>query len=177
MGSRTGKQLHSTKQANPVSDHFTPSDHSMNQRAVLSPLKAYFKSLRGILSAGSLLFELECNDVWRSVHFCSVFALLCSEWHSCQTPSFAFFMTYVCVCFSVDLMSYMTKFQWDKAKYPTALPLSSLADIINKVWTNENESNNKWHVNMVVTVKTTLKGYSIRLLLYFQKVVRNKRNS
>ncbi|XP_054470458.1 V-type proton ATPase subunit C 1-B-like [Anoplopoma fimbria] len=32
----------------------------------------------------------------------------------------------------VDLMSYITKFQWDKAKYPTALPLSSLADIINK---------------------------------------------
>ncbi|XP_041828097.1 V-type proton ATPase subunit C 1-A isoform X2 [Melanotaenia boesemani] len=32
----------------------------------------------------------------------------------------------------VDLMSYVTKFQWDKAKYPTALPLSSLADIINK---------------------------------------------
>ncbi|XP_028250436.1 V-type proton ATPase subunit C 1-B [Parambassis ranga] len=32
----------------------------------------------------------------------------------------------------VDLLSYMSKFQWDKAKYPTALPLSSLADIINK---------------------------------------------
>ncbi|XP_029134663.2 V-type proton ATPase subunit C 1-B [Labrus bergylta] len=32
----------------------------------------------------------------------------------------------------VDLMSYVTKFQWDKAKYPTTLPLSSLADIINK---------------------------------------------
>ncbi|XP_078133615.1 V-type proton ATPase subunit C 1-B-like [Sander vitreus] len=32
----------------------------------------------------------------------------------------------------VELMSYMTKFQWDKAKYPTALPLSSLTDIINK---------------------------------------------
>ncbi|KAM9341191.1 V-type proton ATPase subunit C 1-B [Symphorus nematophorus] len=32
----------------------------------------------------------------------------------------------------VDLMNYVTKFQWDKAKYPTALPLSSLADIINK---------------------------------------------
>ncbi|XP_034531166.1 V-type proton ATPase subunit C 1-B [Notolabrus celidotus] len=32
----------------------------------------------------------------------------------------------------VDLMSYVTKFQWDKAKYPTALPLSTLADIINK---------------------------------------------
>ncbi|KAL6105118.1 atp6v1c2 [Pungitius sinensis] len=32
----------------------------------------------------------------------------------------------------VDLMSYMTGFQWDKAKYPTALPLCSLAEIINK---------------------------------------------
>ncbi|XP_013864792.1 V-type proton ATPase subunit C 1-B [Austrofundulus limnaeus] len=32
----------------------------------------------------------------------------------------------------VDLMKHMTKFQWDKAKYPTALPLSSLTDIINK---------------------------------------------
>lgn len=51
-------------------------------------------------------------------------------------------MTY-CACFSVDLMSYVTKFQWDKAKYPTALPLSSLADIINKVQTNENEHDNK----------------------------------
>ncbi|CAG5866206.1 unnamed protein product [Menidia menidia] len=32
----------------------------------------------------------------------------------------------------VDLISYVTKFQWDKAKYPTALPLSSLAELINK---------------------------------------------
>nr|XP_046269083.1 V-type proton ATPase subunit C 1-B [Scatophagus argus] len=32
----------------------------------------------------------------------------------------------------VDLLSYVTRFQWDKAKYPTALPLSCLADIINK---------------------------------------------
>ncbi|XP_026160126.1 V-type proton ATPase subunit C 1-B [Mastacembelus armatus] len=32
----------------------------------------------------------------------------------------------------VDLMSYVTTFQWDKAKYSTALPLSILADIINK---------------------------------------------
>ncbi|XP_071403142.1 V-type proton ATPase subunit C 1-B-like [Centroberyx affinis] len=32
----------------------------------------------------------------------------------------------------VDLVSYVTKFQWDRAKYPTALPLRSLADIINK---------------------------------------------
>ncbi|XP_047467343.1 V-type proton ATPase subunit C 1-B [Mugil cephalus] len=53
-------------------------DHSKTQRAALSPMKAYLKSLK------------------------------------------------------VDLMTYMTKFQWDKAKYPTALPLSSLADIISK---------------------------------------------
>uniref|UniRef100_A0A3B3V0L9 V-type proton ATPase subunit C n=1 Tax=Poecilia latipinna TaxID=48699 RepID=A0A3B3V0L9_9TELE len=32
----------------------------------------------------------------------------------------------------VDLMNRITKFQWDKAKYPTALPLSTLTDIINK---------------------------------------------
>ncbi|KAK2826396.1 hypothetical protein Q5P01_020610 [Channa striata] len=32
----------------------------------------------------------------------------------------------------VDLISYVTQFQWDKAKYPTALPLSTLADIIYK---------------------------------------------
>lgn len=36
-------------------------------------------------------------------------------------------------------MTYVTRFQWDKAKYPTALPLSSLAEIINKVQTNEYE--------------------------------------
>ncbi|MEQ2282171.1 hypothetical protein AMECASPLE_037787 [Ameca splendens] len=32
----------------------------------------------------------------------------------------------------VDLINYVTKFQWDKAKYPTALPLSTLTDLINK---------------------------------------------
>ncbi|XP_075993725.1 V-type proton ATPase subunit C 1-B-like [Genypterus blacodes] len=32
----------------------------------------------------------------------------------------------------VDLFSYVTKFQWDKAKYPTTLPLPVLADIISK---------------------------------------------
>ncbi|KAG7225152.1 hypothetical protein INR49_014783 [Caranx melampygus] len=37
--------------------------HGVNQGAVLSPLKAYLKSLRGILSNASLLFELECDDV------------------------------------------------------------------------------------------------------------------
>nr|XP_057946416.1 V-type proton ATPase subunit C 1-B [Doryrhamphus excisus] len=32
----------------------------------------------------------------------------------------------------VDVMRYVTSFQWDKAKYPTSLPLSSLVNIINK---------------------------------------------
>ncbi|XP_005746531.1 V-type proton ATPase subunit C 1-B [Pundamilia nyererei] len=32
----------------------------------------------------------------------------------------------------VDLMNFIIKFQWDKAKYPTSLTLSSLAEIINK---------------------------------------------
>ncbi|XP_053191170.1 V-type proton ATPase subunit C 1-B [Scomber japonicus] len=32
----------------------------------------------------------------------------------------------------VDLMSYVTKFQWDKAKYPPALPLSNLVATIDK---------------------------------------------
>ncbi|XP_077432097.1 V-type proton ATPase subunit C 1-B-like [Vanacampus margaritifer] len=32
----------------------------------------------------------------------------------------------------VDMMNYVMSFQWDKAKYPTTLPLSSLVNIINK---------------------------------------------
>ncbi|KAF6719448.1 V-type proton ATPase subunit C 1-A [Oryzias melastigma] len=35
----------------------------------------------------------------------------------------------------VNLMEYVAKFQWDKAKYSTALPLSSLVEIIGKVYT------------------------------------------
>uniref|UniRef100_A0A3P8WQK1 V-type proton ATPase subunit C n=1 Tax=Cynoglossus semilaevis TaxID=244447 RepID=A0A3P8WQK1_CYNSE len=38
-----------------------------------------------------------------------------------------------CIFFQrVLILSCVTRFQWDKAKYPTALPLSSLVDIINK---------------------------------------------
>lgn len=46
-------------------------------------------------------------------------------------------MISVCVGFSVDLMSYVTQFQWDQARYPTAVPLTSLADMISKVQTND----------------------------------------
>lgn len=38
--------------------------------------------------------------------------------------------------FPVDLLSYVTRFQWDKARYPTTLPLSSLTELISKVQTD-----------------------------------------
>lgn len=36
---------------------------------------------------------------------------------------------------SVDLATYVSRFQWDRAKYPTAQPLKTLTDIISKVYT------------------------------------------
>ncbi|XP_034432505.1 V-type proton ATPase subunit C 1-B [Hippoglossus hippoglossus] len=83
-------------------------DHGVPQRAVLSPLKAYLKSLR------------------------------------------------------VDLMSYVTKFQWDKAKYPTALPLSSLADIINKE-VSQVETELKCRAATYNSVKTSLQSLEHKL--------------
>ncbi|XP_022606899.1 V-type proton ATPase subunit C 1-B-like [Seriola dumerili] len=83
-------------------------DHGMNQRAALSPLTAYLKSLR------------------------------------------------------VDLMSYVTKFQWDKAKYPTALPLSSLADIINKE-VSQVETELKSRAAAYNSVKTSLQSLEHKL--------------
>ncbi|XP_044021857.1 V-type proton ATPase subunit C 1-B isoform X2 [Siniperca chuatsi] len=83
-------------------------DHSMNQRAIVSPLKAYLKSLR------------------------------------------------------VDLMSYVTKFQWDKAKYPTALPLTSLADIINKE-VSQMETELKSRAAAYNSLKTSLQSLEYKL--------------
>ncbi|KAK1894566.1 V-type proton ATPase subunit C 1-B [Dissostichus eleginoides] len=84
------------------------ADHSMNQTAAVSPLKAYLNSLR------------------------------------------------------VDLMSYMTKFQWDKAKYPTALPLSSLADIITKE-VSQMETELKSRAAAYSSVKTSLQSMEYKL--------------
>lgn len=42
------------------------------------------------------------------------------------------------MCVPADLMNYVTNFQWDKAKYPTALPLSTLVNIIDKVRVKSN---------------------------------------
>ncbi|XP_029316587.1 V-type proton ATPase subunit C 1-B-like isoform X2 [Cottoperca gobio] len=67
-----------------------------------------------------------------------------------------------CVCFSVDLMSYMTKFQWDKAKYPTALSLSSLADVINKE-VSQMETELKSRAAAYSNVKTSLQSLERKL--------------
>ncbi|XP_053290743.1 V-type proton ATPase subunit C 1-B [Pleuronectes platessa] len=62
----------------------------------------------------------------------------------------------------VDLMSYVTKFQWDKAKYPTALPLSSLADIINKE-VSQVETELKCRAATYNSVKTSLQSLERKL--------------
>ncbi|XP_047197672.1 V-type proton ATPase subunit C 1-B [Hippoglossus stenolepis] len=62
----------------------------------------------------------------------------------------------------VDLMSYVTKFQWDKAKYPTALPLSSLADIINKE-VSQVETELKCRAATYNSVKTSLQSLEHKL--------------
>ncbi|XP_041810212.1 V-type proton ATPase subunit C 1-B-like [Chelmon rostratus] len=62
----------------------------------------------------------------------------------------------------VDLMSYVTKFQWDKAKYPTALPLSSLADIINKE-VSQMETELKSRAGAYNSVKTSLQSLEHKL--------------
>lgn len=42
--------------------------------------------------------------------------------------------------FPVDLVTYITRFQWDMAKYPIKQSLKNISEIISKVW---NKSNNK----------------------------------
>lgn len=41
--------------------------------------------------------------------------------------------TQACLLIPVDLLSYVTRFQWDRARYPPGLPLSSLTELISKV--------------------------------------------
>ncbi|XP_071327378.1 V-type proton ATPase subunit C 1-B isoform X3 [Trachinotus anak] len=62
----------------------------------------------------------------------------------------------------MDLMSYVTEFQWDKAKYPTALPLSSLADIINKE-VSQMETELKSRAAAYNSVKTSSQSLEHRL--------------
>lgn len=37
------------------------------------------------------------------------------------------------LCFSVDLVTYITRFQWDMAKYPIKQSLKNISEIISKV--------------------------------------------
>ncbi|AWP16950.1 putative V-type proton ATPase subunit C 2 [Scophthalmus maximus] len=62
----------------------------------------------------------------------------------------------------VDLMSYVTQFQWDKAKYPTALPLPCLADIINKE-VSQVETELKCRAAAYNSVKTSLQTLEHKL--------------
>ncbi|KAM4625914.1 V-type proton ATPase subunit C 1-B [Polymixia lowei] len=57
----------------------------------------------------------------------------------------------------VDLVSYVTKFQWDRAKYPTALPLRSLADNINKQ-VSQVETELKSRAAVYNSIKSNLQG-------------------
>ncbi|XP_060789149.1 V-type proton ATPase subunit C 1-B [Neoarius graeffei] len=49
-----------------------------------------------------------------------------------QSPLKMYFQALRGIDISVDLTTYMTKFQWDRAKYPIALPLKPLTDLIFK---------------------------------------------
>lgn len=74
-----------------------------------------------------LLFKV-CN----STKLCSF--MLSKGWYCyCALVVYLFRFDWLQVCFSVDLLSYITRFQWDKAKYPTTNRLSSLKELINKV--------------------------------------------
>ncbi|KAJ7991036.1 hypothetical protein DPEC_G00293070 [Dallia pectoralis] len=73
-----------------------------------------------------------------------------------QSPSTAYFKALL-----VDLVSQVTKFQWDRAKYPTALPLKSLADIIAKQ-VSQVETELKSRGAAYNQVKSTLKGLELK---------------
>uniref|UniRef100_A0A3Q3W3K1 V-type proton ATPase subunit C n=1 Tax=Mola mola TaxID=94237 RepID=A0A3Q3W3K1_MOLML len=65
------------------------------------------------------------------------------------------------VCAS-DLLRYVTRFQWDKAKYPTAMPLSCLADIINKE-VSQVAAELKSRAAAYNSVKTSLQSFEYKL--------------
>lgn len=42
--------------------------------------------------------------------------------------------SFVLCCFTVDLVTYITRFQWDMAKYPIKQSLKNISEIISKVF-------------------------------------------
>ncbi|XP_010890715.1 V-type proton ATPase subunit C 1-B [Esox lucius] len=61
----------------------------------------------------------------------------------------------------VDLVSYVTKFQWDRAKYSTALPLKNLADIIAKQ-VSQVETEMRSRSAAYNHIKSSLKGFEVK---------------
>ncbi|KAG5266121.1 hypothetical protein AALO_G00250010 [Alosa alosa] len=57
----------------------------------------------------------------------------------------------------VDLASYVTRFQWDRAKYPTAVPLKSLTEIISRQ-VSQVEAELKTRNATYCNVKASLQG-------------------
>uniref|UniRef100_A0A3P9A5C8 V-type proton ATPase subunit C n=1 Tax=Esox lucius TaxID=8010 RepID=A0A3P9A5C8_ESOLU len=62
---------------------------------------------------------------------------------------------------TVDLVSYVTKFQWDRAKYSTALPLKNLADIIAKQ-VSQVETEMRSRSAAYNHIKSSLKGFEVK---------------
>lgn len=73
------------------------------------------------------------------VLLCMGFDIVCLCWCAIMklvflcVSVFVFIDHLLFVLFSVDLVSYVTRFQWDRAKYPTAVTLKSLTEIISRV--------------------------------------------
>ncbi|XP_036398139.1 V-type proton ATPase subunit C 1-B [Megalops cyprinoides] len=69
-----------------------------------------------------------------------------------QSPSKAYFQTLL-----VDLVSYVTRFQWDRAKYSTSLPLKTLTEVISKQ-VSQTESELKSRSAAYGNLKASLQG-------------------
>lgn len=79
-----------------------------------------------------VLFLLVCHhEIWFSVHLYLFMHSVQISVHLCICLSLHFIWNLY--CFSVDLASYVTRFQWDRAKYPTAVTLKNLTEIISRV--------------------------------------------
>lgn len=76
----------------------------------------------------------------------------------------------------VDLLSYVTRFQWDRARYPPGLPLSSLTDLINKVQSDCQKTKSMpvwlfqsgvtWQIFMEILAKCGVVTYLTMLRVY-----------
>ena len=63
----------------------------------------------------------------------------------------------LCLLFTVDLATYITRFQWDMAKYPTKQSLKNISDIISKQ-VSQIESDLKIKSNTYNNLKSNLQN-------------------